>query len=110
MTRPSDSGSSRSPRAVEPVTSQTTTVTTLRAPRRCSEAMDAPQLRQNRARPGHLPAVLLDGQDPVEQQEQLVAGLALLDEGLAGAQPPERRVGADDDGRQPPFPPRLHRG
>src|SRR4029453_6821262 len=52
MTRPNDSGSSRSPSAVEPLTSQTTTVTTLRAPRRGSAASEAPQLRQKRARSG----------------------------------------------------------
>src|SRR6266545_4708762 len=53
MTRLSDSVSSRSPSAVEPVTSAKMTVTTLRAPCRSWPAMSgAPQLRQKRAWPG----------------------------------------------------------
>jgi hypothetical protein len=77
----------------------------------------APALQQRhlaqdgpRADLGDLPAVLLDGQDPVEQEIQLVAGLSLLDQGLAGLKAPERRVGADDDGRQLPLQLALHGG
>src|SRR4029450_3027057 len=169
MTRPSDSGSSRSPSAVEPLTSQTTTVTTLRAPRRCSATRKAPQLRQKRARSGFcspqfaqvsmvprsatvapppgrpgqggpvppvaghhrhpaaghrpqggraapplqqrhlaqdgpradlgdLPAVPLHGQDTLEEEIELVAGLALLDQALAGRQAPERGGGGGGGG------------
>jgi hypothetical protein len=53
MTRDSDSGSSRSPSAVEPVRSLKTTVTALRVPAgRARDGRGAPQARQNRARPG----------------------------------------------------------
>jgi hypothetical protein len=54
MTRDSDSGSSRSPRAVEPLRSLKTTVTALRVPPGLAvpEGSGSPQARQNRARPG----------------------------------------------------------
>jgi|GEM_PF-5888345 len=52
ITRPSDSGSSRSPRLVDPARSLNTTVTTLRASRPPAAASGVPQLRQNLARSG----------------------------------------------------------
>jgi hypothetical protein len=53
ITRPSDSGSRRSPRLVDPARSLNTTVTTLRVFRPpAAVASGVPQLRQNRARAG----------------------------------------------------------
>jgi hypothetical protein len=53
ITRPSDSGSSRSPRLVDPARSLNTTVTTLRVSRPpAAAASGVPQLRQNLARAG----------------------------------------------------------
>jgi hypothetical protein len=54
MTWDTDSGSSRSPMAVEPLRSLTTTVTALRVPpgRPAQAGRGSPQARQNRARRG----------------------------------------------------------
>jgi hypothetical protein len=59
---------------------------------------------------GHRRAVDLHPQHPVEQEEQLGAGLALPDQGPAGLKPTEPRLGVDDRHRQLALQRRLHRG
>ena len=73
----------------------------------CSSAISPTIARANL---GHRLAVDLHPQHPVEQQEQLVAVLALLDQGPAGPEPQELRLGIDHGHRQLALQGRLHRG
>ena len=63
-----------------------------------------------RANLGHRLAVDLHPQDAVEQQEQLIALFALLDQGPARLEAAEPRLGVDHGHRELAFQGRLHRG
>ena len=66
--------------------------------RRAPALVQQRQLPQDRSRTdlGHWLAVDLHLEHAVEQQEQLVTLLVLLDQGPAGLEPPELRLGIDD--------------